>query len=223
MGLFQRVGDIISANFNEMIEKYEDPEKMLKQAIREMDTSIAEAKQETAKAMASEKLIQKNLADNERHGMDWQERAQKAVLAGDDAMARKALLRKQEHDKVVAALQDQLSAASEASQTLRHQLEAMQAKLAEAKRRIGTLTARKKAAEVRAKIQNGMADTHMKTDAFEKFDRLREKVDRVEAEAEAFRELDRGSRGSLDVEPAVEKSDLDVEAELEALKQKFAK
>ncbi len=150
MGLFGRVGDILSANLNDMVDRFEDPEKMLKQAVREMEAAIVEARRETARAMAAEKLAGKDLADSERQVRDWQRRAEQAVRAGDDALARKALARKQEHDKVSAALRDQATAAAEASGALRRQLEAMQAKLSEATRRLGTLTARNKAAAVRA-------------------------------------------------------------------------
>src|SRR5262245_5577790 len=66
MGLFRRISDIISANFNEMVDQFEDPEKMLKQAVREMEESIAAAKKEVVGAMASEKLVKKNLGENER-------------------------------------------------------------------------------------------------------------------------------------------------------------
>jgi phage shock protein A len=219
MGLFQRFGDIISANLNDMVDRFEDPEKMLKQAVREMETAIADAKRETARAMASEKLAAKELAESERQGRDWAQRAEQAVRGGDDALARKALSRKQEHDKVSAALRDQTAAAAEASRTLRHQLEAMQAKLAEATRRLGTLVARQKAAAVRAKIQAGVGDVELNSDAFDKFERLRKKVDRVEAETEALRELETGETTPRDDEAAGGLSSVD--AELAELKKKL--
>ena len=218
MGLFQRFGDIISANLNDMVDRFEDPEKMLKQAVREMEAAIVEARRETARAMASEKLAAKELADSERQSADWAKRAEQAVRAGDDALARKALTRKQEHDKVTAALQDQTAAAAEASQTLRRQLEAMQSKLAEANRRLGTLVARQKAAAVRAKIQAGVGGVEMNSEAFDKFERLRKKVDRVEAETEALRELDMGDSAPEQEDAA---GDLDVEAALAELKKKM--
>ena len=109
MGLFQRISDIISANLNEMTESMEDPETMLKQAIREMEQSISDATHETAKVLANEKLMAKELANNEQQAHDWQRKAEKAVDAGDDGLARKALTRKQEHQKLVTALRDQLA------------------------------------------------------------------------------------------------------------------
>ena len=131
MGLFQRISDIISANLNDMTEGFEDPERMLKQAVREMEDSIAEATQETAKALANSKILAKELAANEQQAADWQKKAEQAVAAGDDNLARKALARKAEHQKLVTALQDQLNVTQDSCRTLKNQLEGMQAKLAE--------------------------------------------------------------------------------------------
>src|SRR5262249_43456019 len=87
MGLFRRVNDIISANLNDMMERYEDPEKMLRQAVREMEEAIAVARKETAQAMASGKLVAKGLADHGRQGRDWQGRAGEGGGAGGEGGA----------------------------------------------------------------------------------------------------------------------------------------
>ena len=223
MGLFKRIGDIISANFGEMAEKWEDPEKMLKQAIKEMEVSINESTQETAKVLANEKKLGKELAHNESQSKEWHARAEKAVESGDDGLARKALLRKQEHERLTEALREQMSAAQDASHTLRTQLDAMKAKLAEAKRNLASLSARKKAADVRKKVYTSMdAESNITLDnsAFDKFERMREKVEQAEAEAEALAELQGidTSRGADVDEPSG--ADDDIEAQLEALKQK---
>ncbi len=220
MGLFKRIGDIISANLNDMVEGFEDPEKMLKQAIREMELAIADAKQEVVQAMASEKMVGKSIADHERQIFEWQQRAEKAVQSSDDALARKALQRKQENQKVLAALRDQESAAVETSQTLRRQYEAMKAKLAEAKRKVETLAARKKAADVRSRMVEDGAHPVLDTAAFEKFERLREKVERAEAEADARRELETGSASS--VRSAREPDGLDMGSEVSELDAELA-
>ena len=222
MGLFKRMGDIISANLNDMTEQFEDPEKMLKQAIREMETSIEQARRDVARAMASDKIVANELAENKTKAQQWYLRAEAAVEAGDDEMARKAVGRKQEYDKIVAALSDQHVAAVESSTTLRRQLEAMQAKLAEAKRQLGTLTARKKAADVRAKMSVGNASVELNSDAFAKFDRMREKVEMAEAEADALRELAGDSAASPQIDEP-DNLDLEVDAELLALKKKLKK
>lgn len=223
MGLFKKISDIISANLGEMAESFEDPEVMLKQAVREMDESIRDATQETAKTLANEKKLVKELAHNESEAKQWQSRAEKAVEKGDDDLARRALTRKKEHEKLAVALQDQHSAAKEASQTLRHQLEGMKAKLAEAKRNLSTLTARKKAADVRKKVYLGMGETPditVENEAFDKFDRMREKVEQAEAEAEALAELQGvGSFDSSETSTSAG-SDAEIEDQLEELKKK---
>ena len=203
MGLFKRISDIITANLNDMTEGLEDPETMLRQAVREMEQSIADATQETARVLANEKLLVKELASNRQQALDWKARAEKAVDSGDDALARKALARRQEHQKLITALEEQLKHSQDATRMLKTQLEGMQAKLAEAKRNLATLSARKKAADFRKKMHTSALDVEagsLNDDAFAKFDRFREKVERAEAEAEALAEL----RGNLTSEEVID-------------------
>ncbi len=138
----------------------------------------------------------------------------------NDELARKAIVRRQEHEKIAAALEEHLNAAHELSATLRRQLEAMEAKLADAKRRLGGLTARKRAAAMNAKVSVSRPDSTVESEAFAKFDRMREKVELAEAEAEAMRELT-GDRPAAKV-PGEARCDAadDVEAELAMLKKR---
>jgi phage shock protein A len=224
MGLFKRISDIVSANLNDLTEQYEDPEKMLKQAVREMDDSIAEVTQQTAKAMANAKTLSRELERNRTQGGQWRDRAAKAVESGDDDLARKALARKNEHEKLVAALEDQLQAADEASAALQRQLAGMKAKLAEAKRNLATLSARTRAADFRMKMDTQAAGLSAEVDesAFAKFDRLKAKVEQAEAEAEAMAELRSQHTAPAREEAAeVADEDLDVAAELAELKRKL--
>jgi phage shock protein A len=223
MGIFKRINDIVSANLNDMVESWEEPEKMLKQAIREMEVSIEDSKRSVAKAMASEKMLGKELLENHRQADEWQRRAEQAVESGNDDLAKRALARKQEHEKVAAALSDQHTASQEAVVALRRQLEAMQAKLADAKRRLSTLVVRKKAADMRARVQLGTTDATLNTDAFAKFDRLREKVEMAEAEAEALRELSASTVTENGTPEIVADESLEVDAELVKLKRKLGK
>ena len=221
MGLFDRISDIISANLNDMAEQFEDPEKMLRQAVREMEESLVDAQQQTDKAMAREKLVERELANNEKESINWKTRAENAVRSNDDDLARKALLRKQEHDKLAVALRDQLAAARDASQTLRHQYEGMQAKLAEAKRTLATLSARQRAAEVRKKIHTHAVQDDVGIDdvAFAKFDRLRERVAQTEAEAEALSELECRSEWPQSRSASSVRGSEDIDEQLAALKR----
>ena len=223
MGIFKRINDIVSANLNELTEGFEYPEPMLKQAIYEMESSIIGATHETAKALANEKTIRKELKTNQAQVKKWRERAATAVAAGDDALARKALKRESEHEKLVAALQEQQEIAQETGQTLRRQLEAMKAKLAEAKRSLATLSARQRAADFRKKMQLVQADVgaDLHSDAFAKFERLRSKVERAEAEAEAYSDLNANQQHNCDLDEQFEASDDDeIDARLAELKMK---
>jgi len=223
MGVFKRISDIISANLNDLTEQFEDPEKMLKQAVREMEESIAEVTQQTAKAMANEKMLTRELQRNRAQCEQWQDRAAKAVEAGDDDLARKALARKNEHQKVADALEDQLEAARQASTTLKRQLAAMKAKLAEAKRNLTTLSARKRAADFRKKMDQqvvGMV-TEVDDSAFAKFDRLKSKVEQAEAEAEAMAELRGAQAGGTAEDIQIPDDELDIDAELAEMKGKL--
>ena len=222
MGIFQRISDIVSANLNEMAEGFENPEQMLKQAIREMEDSIALATKETAKALANEKMLRKELKHNESLAETWLERAQKSVESGDDDLAKKALKRKQEHDRLAAALTDQLQVAQDAAQSLRRQLEAMKAKLAEARRNLATLSARQRAAHFRKKMATVGAELAPEFDdeAFAKFDRLRDRVEQAEAEAEAMAELRGTPLAESEVEEVFQEDD---EEEIEAMIAKMKK
>jgi phage shock protein A len=179
--------------------------------------------------MANEKTLSRELERNRAQSTQWQDRARKAVESGDDELARKALARKNEHEKLVAALEDQSQAAGEASSALQRQLAGMKAKLAEAKRNLATLSARKRAADFRKKIDTQAAGLSSQVDesAFEKFDRLKAKVEQAEAEAEAMAELRAKTCGATSEEcgeaPEEEAGDFDVAAELADLKRKLKK
>ncbi len=225
MGVFKRISDIISANLNDLTEGFEDPEQMLKQAIREMEETIAEVTSQTAKAMANGKTLVRELERNRAGQQQWQGRAEKAIEEGNDDLARKALTRKNEHEKLVAALEDQLKSAEEASVSLRCQLSAMKAKLAEAKRNLATLSARQRAAAFRKKIdtQTITATCEIDESAFAKFDRMKAKVEQAEAEAAAMAELRGMETGGTSDDIETPDEDLDVSSELAELKRKLRK
>ena len=224
MGIFKRINDIISANLNDLTEGFEEPEKMLRQAIREMEESIASATQETAKALANEKVLTKELGNNQAQGEKWQSRAEQAVESGDDDLAKKALKRKNEHDKLVAALEDQIDSARGATQSLRRQLDGMKAKLSEAKRNLSTLSARQRAADFRKKMQTVGSEfqSDLDDDAFVKFDRLKSRVEQAEAEAEAMAELTGKPEPDLDLEEEFTTDEgAEVDAQLAEMKKKM--
>ncbi len=225
MGVFKRISDIISANLNDLTEGFEDPEQMLRQAVREMEETIGDATSQTAKAMANETTLSNELDRNLAQQKQWQSRAERAVEEGNDDLARKAIARKNEHEKLVAALRDQLRSAQEASASLRCQLAAMKAKLSEGKRNLATLSARKKAADFRKKMETQAAGvtSDLEDSAFAKFDRMKARVEQAEAEAAAMAELRGIETGPAVTDVEAPDEDLDVSAELAELKRKMRK
>ncbi len=218
MGLFRRVGDIISANLNEMVERFEDPEKMLKQAVLEMEAAVAGALDGAVKVIANERLLARQLDENLRQMERCRARAEDAVRRGDDDAARRALSRKTEHAKLAAALGDQHSAAEAASRKLRTQIDALRVRLSEARRQQATLIARKRAADARRSLARDMNGITIDDFAFSKFDRVAMKVEESEAEADALLELTACCDPVDEIDPVRE----DVETELAALKHSMA-
>ncbi len=211
MGLFRRVNDIISANLNDMVNRFEHPEKMLNQAVREMADKIETATQSAAQVIADERILAKQLTDYRQQFDQCTQRARAAVSRGDDNAARRELIRKSELESLIAALDEQHAAVSESGRRLRTQLNAMRVRLVEAKRKLVTLTARTKAADARKRLATDLNDGAEIDSAFQKFDRLATDVERSEAEADCLLELTGSSLPEDENEPAVE-------AELAALK-----
>src|SRR5207244_5760138 len=96
--IFKRINDVITANINELIDRVEDPERMIKQIIREMEDNIRKAKEGVIEAIASEKQLQKHLENHRRQSAEWLKRAEEALQANKEDLARAALARKKEHE-----------------------------------------------------------------------------------------------------------------------------
>ncbi|HVK76596.1 MAG TPA: PspA/IM30 family protein [Kofleriaceae bacterium] len=188
MGIFSRLGTLIKSNINDLITKAEDPEKMLSQVLLEMQQQLAEAKKAVAVAIADEKKLQKQYSAEQEKAKEWERKAMVAVRAGDDGLARQALVRKQEHENISEQFQQQWIAQKQAVEKLKDALRLLNNKIEEAKRKKNILIARKKRAEAQQQIANtmqGLGDTS----AFDTFDRMAERIALMEAEAEAGAEL----------------------------------
>jgi phage shock protein A len=194
MGIFGRIGTLLKANINDLIAKAEDPEKILNQLILDMKEQLIEAKKQVAVAIADEKRLKKQL-DNELHmAREWEKKAMMAVRAGRDDLAKEALSRKQEHDELASEYKAHWEAQKAAADKLRDSLRQLNAKIEEAKRRKNLLIARQKRAEAQKTIQETMSGLN-DTSAFDTFDRMSEKIEQMEAEAEASAELAEGFSG----------------------------
>jgi len=184
MGLFSRLGTLIKSNLNDIISKAEDPEKMLNQVLVEMKGHLIEAKKQVAVAIGDEKRLKKQYDDQVSSARDWERKAMLAVQAGDDELAKEALGRKEEHENLSIQFEQQWQLQKDAVDKLKDQLRLLNSRIEEAKRKRNLLVARAKRAEAQKTIQatmSGLSDTS----AFDTFDRMADKVEKLEAEAEA--------------------------------------
>lgn len=218
--LFKRLGDVIAANLNELVDRVEDPERMIKQIIREMEENIQNAREGVVDALASEKQLAKELEHQRRQSGEWQERARSALTAGNETLAREALLRKKEHDGIVASLETSWESARRTSERLKAQLRALEAKLEEARLKKGSLVARQRAAQafeqmdqVRDRFQTGLDLDHS-------LGRMADRVGEMEARMEAREEL-AGEYSQLEREFLRLETNVEVEAELAALRKEI--
>jgi phage shock protein A len=188
MGIFQRLGTLLKSNINDLISKAEDPEKMLSQVLVDMKNQLVEAKKQVAVAIGDEKRLKKQWDEQLAQTKEWERKAMMAVHAGDDGLAKEALVRQQEHEELVRQFEQQWHMQKDAVDKLKDQLRTLNNKIEEAKRKKNILVARAKRAEAQRTIQSTMAGLS-DTSAFDTFDRMAEKVDQLEAEAEAGVEL----------------------------------
>lgn len=188
MGIFARLGTLIKSNINDLISRAENPEKMLNQVLLDMQQQLVEAKKAVAVAIADEKKLQKQYNVELDKAKEWERKAMVAVRAGDDALARQALVRKQEHETISTQFQQQWIAQKQAVDKLKDALRLLNQKIEEAKRKKNILIARKKRAEAQQQIAATMSSLG-DTSAFDTFERMADQITMLEAEAEAGAEL----------------------------------
>lgn len=188
MGVFSRISDILKSNINDLLDKAEDPEKMVKQIIIDMQKELTVATQNLGKAKASERLAQKKMDDAVKVSAGWEAKAKAALSQGNQDMAKQALAKKVRADEEVATYTEMYESISTQTDAIENQVEVLKAKLDEAKSRQAMLIARSQMADTKkalAKSQGGFDGAS----ALEKFDRMEEKIQRKEAEADAFAEI----------------------------------
>jgi phage shock protein A len=188
MGVFSRLAQLIKSNLNDLISRSEDPEKMLNQVVLDMNQQLVEAKKQVAASIADEKRLAKQLEQETANAQEWERRAMMALRAGNEPLAKEALARKREYDELVATLTDQWTKQKTAVDQLKKALRLLNDKIEEAKRKRNVLIARKKRAEAQRAIQETMSGLRDQS-AFETFDRMSQKIDQIEAEAEAESDL----------------------------------
>ena len=221
MGVFQRLSDLLKSNVNDLIDRAEDPEKMVKQIIIDMQTELTKATQNYGKAKASERLAEKKYLEAQKISSDWEAKAKVALSKGDQELAKQALARKVKADEDLNNYKEMYESISAQTDAIGDQVEVLRAKLEEAKSRQAMLIARSQMAETKKNLAKA-AGGFDGNSSLEKFQKMEEKIERKEAEADAFTEIAgnnlAGGSGD-DLRDSFEKleSDAKVDAELQRL------
>jgi phage shock protein A len=219
MGIFDRISDIVKSNLNDMLDKAEDPEKMLKQMVLEMEESVNKATLAIANAIANEKGLERKIQKNNEEAAEWKQRAAQAVQAGRDDLARAALEKKTICERNIADLEPLHAQAAATTAKMREQLTQLKSKLDEARARQSTLIARSQAAKAQKTIAQSFSGVG--SDAFSKFDKYEGKIEKLEAEASAFEEL-AGENTDLEAQFKNLGTDQKIDDELAKLKAEMA-
>ncbi|AFY45345.1 PspA/IM30 family protein [Nostoc sp. PCC 7107] len=214
MGLFDRIKRVVGANINDLVNKAEDPEKMLEQAILEMQEDLVQLRQGVAQAIAAQKRTEKQYNDAQNEINKWQRNAQLALQKGDENLARQALERKKTFTETGTALKTSLDQQSTQVETLKRNLIQLESKISEAKTKKEMLKARITTAKAQEQLE-GMVRGMNSSSAMAAFERMEEKVLMQEARAQSAAEL---AGSDLESQFAQLEAGSDVDDELAALK-----
>lgn len=219
MGMFTRINDIIQSNINALLDKAEDPEKMIRLIIQEMQETLVEIRTLAAQHIAEQKHLNRQIDNLEKRAAHWQENAELAVSKGKDDLARAALKEKKELEAKQAELQEQLQVIDEALLKVQDDTGRLNEKLNEARAKQKALAVRRQSASVR--MQAKQATHSDKLDSvMGRFDHYEQRVDELEARVEAYDLTDSASKSSLQAEFDALEKDESIEQELAALKAK---
>lgn len=222
MGIMTRFKDIMAANVNALLDKAEDPEKMIDQYLRNLESDFAKVKAETASIMAEEKSAGRKLAECDEEIARMGDYAKKAVAAGNDNDARQFLAKKSELTQKREVLAKNYELAQANSEKMRQMHDKLEADIAEMKSKRDMLKAKAKMAQTQRKINEMGAGLESAGNNAAAFDRMEEKVNRMLDEADAIGELNKSASGN-DIDDLASKYDTagagsDVDDELAALK-----
>lgn len=188
MALLERVGTLIRANLNDLIDKAEDPDKMIKQVILDMENQYLQVKTQVAVSIADQHMLQKKLKENEDLAKDWMRKAERAVEKSEDDLARAALDRYHTSQRLMQSYSEQVEDQKAQVQSLKNALQKLEQKLDEAKSKRDVLLARHRrsvALGKAARAQTAIGDQSKSAT----FDRMKDRVHHAEAVATAEVEL----------------------------------
>ncbi|MEG3860746.1 PspA/IM30 family protein [Microcoleus sp. herbarium12] len=214
MGLFDRLWRVIRANINSLVGASEDPEKILEQAVMDMQEDLIQLRQAVAGAIAAQKRTERQSSQAESTAAEWYQRAQLALQKGEENLAREALTRKKSYQETATAMQASLGQQNAVVTQLKENMRSLESKISEAKSKKDMYIARARSAKASERLQEMMGNLSTGS-ALNAFERMEEKVMQLEARSEAIAEL-----GTNDLEKkflSLESAG-DVDAELKAMK-----
>jgi phage shock protein A len=215
MGVFSRLSDIINSNLNAMLDKAEDPEKIARLIIQEMEDCLVEVRSAAARSMADKKEYERDIVALEASRLDWANKAELAVEKGREDLARGALAAKQRSEREVESRRLALKAIEEVGAKRTDDLEKLQAKLDEAKTKLRALIVRREAAEHRIQMRSRI-EVNKVDEAMRRYAQVERKVDEMEAYADLINVGERGLEAQFQ-ELAAEES---IEKELAEIKRR---
>jgi phage shock protein A len=219
MGIFSRLTDIVNSNITALLDRAEDPAKMIRLIVQEMEDTLVEVRSDAARLIAERKEISRRLGKFVEAQGEWQKRAELAISRNREDLARAALVEKAKVAELVKALETDDAILSERMTNLDADIHRLQDKLSEAKAKQASLMARAKTANARLSVREQLYDGRV-DGALARFDSIEKKLDEVEGRVEAF---DMGKGKTLADEIADLEAESEIDAELAKLKASTGK
>lgn len=216
MGIFSRMSDIINSNLNALLDSAEDPEKMIRLIIQEMEDTLVEVRSSSARVLADRKTAARRYAQIEQEAQGWEAKAKLAISKGREDLARAALQERRAIEDELATVHSELQATDENITQLNEEIAQLQAKLDDAKAKQKAILMRSKTVESRMKVKRQVHRSEL-DDAFTKFERFERRMDNLEGELEAM-EMGREVSPDLAAEIDALQEDEWLSEELERLK-----
>ncbi len=215
MGIFSRATEIVNSNINALLDKAEDPEKMVRLIIQEMEETLVEVRTTSARAIADRKTLSRRQESVEGDAAEWERKAELAIRKGRDDLARGALAERAGAEAAAEALAKESAALDETLAKLNDDMETLQSKLKDAKARQNAIVMRGKAARSRLDIRRQLSDRSV-DDAILRFEQYESRIDDLEGAVESY---DMGQK-TLAAEIDALEGDEEVDAELRRLKER---